>query len=172
MNPKDDIAMDRDLQVLVESRNPASWIEGIAHVLGRRKELLMGELEYANSARVNEISHQIEALQKIGQLAGNASPSKPKGKSPRERGSGQSREEHRMELTRILTPYGWRKRFEEPVEAAQEKARTDMLARESIEANRSFLEESRRIIRFLDSVERDGQKATHKLRREALKEAG
>ena len=169
MSGIDDIAVNRDLQAAIRSRNPASWIEGIAHVLGNRKQLLMGELEYASGGRVLEISHQIDALKKIGGLAGAASPEAASVRNPRKRKDGQSKSDHTMELTRILTPSGWRLRFEEPLEDAQQSAREEMLERKDVEANRAFLEESRRIIRFLDLVERDGQKEANRMRSDVLK---
>tara|TARA_B100001250_G_scaffold465_1_gene414 strand:- start:1323 stop:1844 length:522 start_codon:yes stop_codon:yes gene_type:complete len=151
----DDLDAERDLLVVLSNRAPKNWHEGVAHLLARRKELLMGEVDHASGARIMEISHQIDALGKICELIGALMPSKENISNVRRRKKGDTRREHALRLGRTMTPDGWRKKIEEPLERAQDKARDKMLKRDNIEANRAFIEESRRCLRFLDLVEKD-----------------
>ncbi len=74
-----------------------------------------------------------------------------------------------MALARVLGPSGWRTKVEAPLGAAQEGARGELLERRGVGANRAFLEESRRILRFLELVESDAKRASESLRRADLK---
>jgi len=165
------MAAQRDLLVVINSRGPKDFAEGISHVLARRKQLLMGEVDHASGGRImgevdhasggriTEISYQIDSLGKICTLIGTAMPAKGKAKNHRTKRPGDTRGTHSLRLGRILTPKGWREHVEVPLEAAQDEARSAMLQRDDIEANRAFLEESRRLLSFLDLVERDFEKA-------------
>lgn len=155
----DEMAAERDLLVVINSRGPKDFAEGISHVLARRKQLLMGEVDHASGGRITEISYQIDSLGKICTLIGTGMPAKGKAKNHRTKRPGDTRGTHSLRLGRILTPKGWREHVEVPLEAAQDEARTAMLRREDIEANRAFLEESRRLLSFLELVERDFEKA-------------
>ena len=125
-------------------------------------------MDYATSARILEITHQLDALKKIATIGGSKMAAKGK-KILSGPESGQSRGEHRMALARVLCPSGWRTKFEAPLEAAQEVARGELLERKGVDANRAFLDESRRILRFLELVESDAKRASESLRRADLK---
>ena len=165
---EDEFASDRDLLVVVSNRLPKTWVEGIAHVLSRRKLLLVGEVDYAASARILEITHQLDALKKIAAIGGSQMSVKGK-KLLSGPEAGQSRDEHRMALARVLCPANWRAKFETPMEAAIEAARSLMLERKEVDANRAFIDESRRILRFLELGESDAKRASESLRRADLK---
>ena len=164
----DDLERQRDMLLLLDSRGPKDYGEAIAHILGRRKELLMGELDFSPAHRVIEISHELDALVTICDLIGSAMP-KGKARNARAKEKGVSREDHAIRMGRMLTPPNWRKRIEVPLEKAQDEARQEMLVRKNIDKNRAFLEESRRVLRFLEVVEREMERAFARVRRVELR---
>jgi len=155
----DDLAADRDLLVVLSNRAPRNLNDGVAHLLARRKELLMGEVDHASGSRILEISHQLDALKKICSLIGASMPDPGEIRNIRRRKKGDTRNDHSIRLGRAMTPEGWRAKIEVPLEKAQDRARAKMLKREGIEESRAFIEESRRCLRFLELVDRDFRSA-------------
>jgi hypothetical protein len=159
-----DLREEEDAVEQLASEVPASWRDAVGAYIAARRAKLVQNIERISEFEVRTRSYQIEALGKLKSII-QPLDSKVQLKDVT---SDVSRDERMLRLARVLTPDGWDDKMLDPIRKAEQRAIEALLERKEIPQNQGLLDELRRLLSFLNRVQRDASVAAarrHKQKR-------
>ena len=153
---------------------PATWALAIAGYFADRRDVLISDLDKVSEFEASRRSHQIDALHalasEIGAVEQDINETKERRDARKKIADGlpasASKEERIYRLYWLLTPAGWRENQGSWLQNVINGEIDEILLRKDVVKHQARLLETRRLLRFLENVEKQGQAvATEQMRK-------